>query len=117
MMILVSKNKSTAIDWPSIESFTFENGEHNKELVINTKSGATCKLLNPSDETETELNFEAVVNAWLSGYTAWRIFEGENKTPAPTGMPLQMPPPLLNCERCGQELEFGNCTNYLCIND
>lgn len=115
MLIIISDKKSSAIDWSSVESFTFEDGRYNKELVINTKSGSTCKVINPAEEDGTELNFEAVVNSWINDYTAWRVIEGKDKTPPPTGMPRQVPPPLFNCGNCGGELEFGNCTNELCI--
>ncbi len=115
MLIIISETKSAAIDWPSVESFTFEDGMYNKELIINTKSGSTCKVLNPTEEDGTELNFEAVVNSWLNNYTAWRVIEGKCKNPQPTGMPPQSPPPLFNCGNCGGELEFGSCTNELCI--
>lgn len=121
MLIIISDKKSSAIDWPSVESFTFEEGEHNKELVINTKSGSICKVINPTDEAGAELNFEAVVSSWLNDYTAWRVIEGKDKTPPPTGMPIQMPrqvpPPLFNCAFCGDELEFGNCTNGHCMSN
>lgn len=117
MLIIISETKSSAIDWPSVESFTFEAGEHNKELVINTKSGAICKVINPTDEDGTELNFESVVNSWLNDCTAWRVVEGKDKTPPPTGMPQQVPPTLFDCGYCGDELEFGNCTNGHCISN
>lgn len=115
MLIIISDKKSPAIDWPSVESFTFEEGEHNKELVINTKSGSICKVINPTDEAGTELNFEAIVSSWIDDYTAWRVFEGKDKAPPPTGMP--MPQPLVNCGYCGEELEFGNCTNGHCMSN
>lgn len=91
MLIVTSKTKSTAIDWPSVESFTFDEGElPNRQLTITTKSGSVCRVLNPSDEAGTDLNFEAIVNAWLSDYTAWRIWEGEDKAPPPS-LPMQRP--------------------------
>lgn len=116
MLILISETKSSAIDWPSVESFSLDESEKpNKQLIISTKSGSVCKVLNPIGECGNDLEFKDILKAWLDDYTAWTITEGKSKTPPPTGMSRQVLPPLFNCGNCGEELEFGNCTNSVCI--
>ncbi|AUR81421.1 hypothetical protein NVP1005O_24 [Vibrio phage 1.005.O._10N.286.48.F2] len=92
MLLIISETKSSAIDWDSVESFTFEAEENNSQLVINTKSGSACKVLNPTGETGEDLTFELFLNAWMCLYQSWEVREGKDKTPPPTGMPNQMPP-------------------------
>ncbi|AUR90508.1 hypothetical protein NVP1144O_60 [Vibrio phage 1.144.O._10N.286.45.B3] len=113
-MLIIDRNTSkSAIDWSNVESISLDESElPNRQLVVVTKSGAAFKVLNPTGEDGVAVDFDCVLTAWIERYTAWKVSEGDCISDHSTA---NIPPPLFDCGYCGEELEFGHCTNGHCL--